>query len=96
MTLTATPRLHAQLVAPSGLGETGVAELTLVNDGSTRDVYRLTVETDFHQHALADPAVVRLEPGTSQRVTVASQSPVAVRVYSQMSGQRIAEAYISR
>ena len=96
MTLAATPRLHAQLMAPTGLGDAGVAELMLVNDGSTGDVYRLTVETDFHQHAVAEPAVVRLAPGTSQRVTVASQSPVAVRVYSQMSGQRIAEAFISR
>ena len=96
MTMTAAPRLHAQLEAPTALGEAGVAELTLTNDGSTRDVYRLTVETEFHQHASAQPSVVRLEPGTSQRITVASHAPVAVRVYSQVSGQRISEVYISR
>lgn len=96
MTVTATPRLHAQLVGPSGLGESGVAELTLINDGATRDVYRLTVETEFHQQATAQPSTIRLEPGTSQTVTVASQAPVAVRVYSQVSGQRISEVYLDR
>ena len=96
MTLTATPRLHAQLQGPTALGEAGVAELTLINDGSTGDVYRLTVETEFHEHAVAEPSRVQLEPGASSRVTVASHAPVAVRVYSQVSGQRVSEVYLSR
>ena len=96
MTLTATPRLHAQLDGPTALGEAGVTELTLTNDGRTRDVYRLTVETEFHQQASAHPSVIRLEPGSSQQVTVSSQAPVALRVYSQVSGQRISEVFLSR
>ena len=90
------PRLHAQLAAPAGLGDDGVAELTLTNDGGASDEYRLTVETDFHQHAWAEPAVVRLEPGSSRQVRVESSAPVAVRVYSQVSGQLVTEAYLSR
>ena len=96
MTVTATPRLHAQIDAPAQLDDAGVAELTLTNDGMHRDVYRLTVETEFHQHAWAEPSTIRLEPGSSQRVTVASHAPVAVRVYSQVSGQRISEVYLGR
>lgn len=96
MTVTATPRLHAQVEGPSSLGEAGVAELTLTNDGMYGDVYRLTVETEFHQQATAEPSRIRLDPGMSQTVTVASHAPVAVRVYSQLSGQRISELYIGR
>ena len=95
-TATLTPRLRAEIEGPSGLGEAGVAELTITNAGSAADVYRLTVETEFHQHAWAEPATVRLEPGTSRRVTVAAHAPVAVRVYSQVSGQRVSELYLSR
>ena len=95
MTATSfTPRLHAQLQGPSGLGEAGVADLTLINDGATRDVYRLTVETDFHQHAYAQPSIVRLDPGASGQVRVESDRPVVVRVYSEVSGQLAAESYL--
>lgn len=94
---TFTPRLHAQLQGPSALGESGVADLTLINDGATRDVYRLTVETEFHQRtAYAQPAIVRLEPGASGQVRVESDRPVLVRVYSEVSGQLAAESYLGR
>lgn len=96
MTLMAGPHIRAELEGPSALGEAGVAELTLRNAGTASDVYRLTVETEFHQHAWAEPSTVRLDPGASRTVTVASHSPVAVRVYSQVSGQRLCEAYVGR
>ena len=97
MTIAASgPRVHAQLAGPGNLGEAGVAELMLCNDGRTRDVYRLTVETDFHERAQADPSIVRLDPGGSSRVTVASSQPVVVRAYSEVSGQLAAEAYLGR
>ena len=96
MTLMAGPHIRAELEGPTALGETGVAELTLRNSGTAADVYRLTVETEFHQQATAQPSTVRLDPGTSRTVTVASHAPVAVRVYSQVSGQRVSEAYLGR
>ena len=40
------------------MGEAGVAELTLTNDGMYGDVYRLTVETEFHQQPLPSRIVV--------------------------------------
>lgn len=96
MTVTATPRLHAQLDAPARLDDAGVAKLTILNDGMHRDVYRLTVETEFHQKAQAHPSTVRLDPGMSETVIVESHAPVAVRVYSQLSGQRISEIFLGR
>ncbi len=96
MTLTATHRLHAQLDVPARLDDAGVAKLTITNDGVHRDVYRLTVETEFHQQAQVHPSTVRLEPGMSETVIVESHAPVAVRVYSQCSGQRISEVFIGR
>ena len=92
----ARPRLHAQLEGSTTLGAAGVTELRLENDGATPDVYRLTVETDFHQNAHAEPSIVRLEPGSSRTITVFSAAPVAVRVYSEKSGQRVTEHYLGR
>ena len=57
MTVTATPRLHAQLEAPAALDDAGVAKLTITNDGVHRDVYRLPVEAEFHQDAPANRTV---------------------------------------
>jgi hypothetical protein len=95
MTVVNSPRLRAELAGPSQLGDGGEVQMTLSNVGSVADVYRLTAETEFHRRAQADPALVRLEPGTSRQVRVAADAPVAVRVYSQVSGQRVAEAYLS-
>jgi hypothetical protein len=94
MTHTAFHRIHAQLTVQTALDDAGFAELTLTNTGSLSDVYRLRVATASGQPATTEPAIARLEPGSSQIVTVVAAAPVVVRVYSQLSGQRVAEAHL--
>lgn len=91
--------MHAsgvELMGPAALTGAGVAELTLTNFGESRDVYRLSLETDFYQRASADPATVALEPGGSHRVTVASSAPVVVHVYSESRGDEVTSVYLNR
>jgi hypothetical protein len=87
---------HTALEGPHNLGQSGVAELTLFNRGDGRDVYRLSLETDFYQPANAEPNIVALDPGRSQRVRVAACSPVVVHVYSESRGEEVTALFLSR
>lgn len=89
-------RSAVELMGPAALTSAGVAELTLTNSGPVPDVFRLTLETDFHQSARADPATVALEPGGSHQVTVASSGPVGVHVYSETLGDEVTAVYLNR
>ena len=90
----ALPRLGAQLDGAAALDAGGVCELKLSNIGVLADVYRLRVCAESGEPATVEPSIVRLESGAGEVVSVTSPASVTVRVYSQVSGQRVAEVQV--